>query len=292
MLLLIGVLLLPGLATIPRPVRDLAAPVQPAALPPALDAVPQVAVPPGAAIPRAGLPRELQGKPEMVERRTASSATFDLSNGTYALLHDTVPLHYQDAAGQWQPVNPGFAPLAEGWADHTNALQTTLAQRSSSANVGMGAVGVGWQPRSLTLVNATGDTQLLAVPLEEAHAAPGTRSADGATVRYQHSWDRSSVHDQWQVRPGSSEYSLRLAERPERGSLRHPNSLDVRVHLHLRPGTTLQSEGQPVTLPLETSTPLSFVGAYGSELLLQPPFAHEHAGQYGRLQHRRRVSGL
>lgn len=275
MLLLIGVLLLPGLAATPRPVRDLATPVQPAALPPTLEADPQVAVPPVAAMPYAGLPRELQGKPEMVERRTASSATFDMGDNTYALLHDTVPLHYQDAAGQWQPVNPSFAPLAGGWADYANTLQTTLTQRSSNARVGTGAVGVGWQPRSLTLVNAAGDTHLLAVPLEEAHAAPGTRSADGSTVRYQHSWESPSVQDQWQVRPGSSEYSLRLAERPERGSMRHPDSLDVRVHLHLRPGTTLQSQGQPVTLPLETSAPLSLVGADGSELLLQPPYAYE-----------------
>lgn len=273
-LLLLFTTVLP-LVSIPTPAEpDLAAPVQPVAIPPALTAEPTTTFPPTTTIATpAWLPSELLGQPELTAHRTAASATFTLDNGTYALLYDSVPLHYLDDQGNWQPIRPDFRPITDGWANDANMLQTMLAQHTSNATIIAGTTGVGWQPRSLMLVTASGTPRSLAVPLEESQAAPGTRSADGATVRYMHGWSNPTIQDQWQVRPGSSEYTVRLAERPVVG--RSATALDLRVHLHLRPGTRIEVDGQLAPLPLTTSGPLTFIAEDGSELLLQPPRAFE-----------------
>ncbi len=273
-LLLLFTTVLPPVS-IPTPAEpDLAAPVQPVAIPPALTAEPTTAFPPTSTIATpAWLPSELLGQPELTAHRTAASATFRLDNGTYALLHDSAPLHYLDDQGNWQPIRPDFRPITDGWANDADILQTMLAQRTSNATIIAGTTGVGWQPRSLMLITASGTPRSLAVPLEESQAAPGTRSADGATVRYVHGWSNPAIQDQWQVRPGSSEYTVRLAERPVVG--RSATALDLRVHLHLRPGTRIEVDGQLAALPLTTSGPLTFIAEDGSELLLQPPRAFE-----------------
>ena len=86
----------------PRPIAD--APTAPTAglLPPQLTS--PVTQPIDSAAPFYALPQELVGKPEIVAQRTANTATFSLGNGTYIVLQDTLPLHYQDSAGAWQPI--------------------------------------------------------------------------------------------------------------------------------------------------------------------------------------------
>lgn len=57
-----------------------------------------------------------------------------------------------------------------------------------------------------------------------------------------------------------------------------PEGLELRVKLHLAPGTTLHTGGEPVGTadpPLETGEPLWFVGPAGDVLELQPPQARE-----------------
>ena len=251
------------------------------AIPPAKDAsaippVLQSSTPSDIQAPPYALPSELVGKPEVVARRTANSATFDMGNGQYALLQDILPLHYQDDKGAWQPINPAFAAVSGGWANTTNTLQTSLAQRSSSAKVGTDAVGVGWEPQALLAVSRDDTSEELAKPLGDAQAAPGIRSADGRTVRYTKSWSDARLQDQWHSNPGSAEYSMRLESLPSvRDTI--PQNLDVRVLLHLRPGTTIQVGGKAAVFPLETSEAISFTDAQGKAMLLQPPQVYEQS---------------
>lgn len=235
------------------------------------------------------LPPQLAGKPEIIAVRTADSATFEINNGQYARLESTEPIHYQDSSGAWQPIDPRFSTVQGGWRNDTNAVQVSLAQRSSSARIGLQAIGTGWEPDTLLATNRAGQTSVLATLLAEDEAEPGTRSADSRTIRYRYSWNDAAIQDQWQTSLGSAEYTLRLASLPAISGPR-PDRLDLRVHLHLRPGTTLQVGGKPAVLPLETREPLQFVGANGATLLLQPPSTYEQRQPHTRIAGSYRIS--
>jgi len=225
------------------------------------------------AAPPYALPAELAGKQELADRRSAYSATFDMGGGSYALLADSAPIHYQDDQGAWQPINPAFAAVENGWLNRTNTVQAGLSARTSSAKIGDKSVGVGWQPSALVVAGPGGEAEV-ARPLPEDRTAPGQRSADGRTVRYLASWSDPQIQDQWQARRGASEYAMRLPALPRAG-LASPQSLDLRVELHLRPGTSIVVSGRPAALPLETREQIAFVGEQGQQLLLAPPRAYE-----------------
>jgi hypothetical protein len=106
------------------------------------DAARPVAAPAMPAAPLYALPDQLVGKAEVVALRTADSATFDMGDGSYALLQNLAPLHYQAADGSRRPINPAFAATAAGWVNSTNTLRTSMEQRSSCAHVGAASVGL------------------------------------------------------------------------------------------------------------------------------------------------------
>ena len=249
-------------------------------------AIPRLHSPPGPVTasepedPR-GLPEELLGKVELTARRTANSATFDMGDGTYALVQDARPLHYRDREGHWRPINPTLVAVENGWLNTTNALHLGLALRSSSAKIGLAEAGVGWEPRGLAAVEADGQATTLATVLPEMQAAAGQLSADGRSVRYPNSWSTPALQDEWRSSFGSAEYLMHLSSLPRLPAEVPPaavDSLELRVYLHLRPGTALKVGGRPVEvsgLPLETGDPLAFTSAGGDTLWLQPPQAHE-----------------
>lgn len=223
------------------------------------------------------LPAELADKIEMTGMRTADSATFDMGDGTYALLQDTRPMHYQDAQGNWQPITPVFAAVEDGWVNHSNALKTSLSRHRSDAKIVAAGAGVGWEPQSLVVVGDDGQVTTLATSLSAADAATSAPSADGCSVQYENNWSDPALQDQWRSGFGSAEYTLRLASlpMPDGGQT---DSLALRVYLHLAPGTSLQANGKTVTpddLPLETAAELAFASADGDTLWLQPPQVYE-----------------
>lgn len=225
------------------------------------------------AAPAFALPAQLAGQPELTDLRTMHSSTFDMGGGNYAVLQEFTPIHYRDENGEWQPINPAFAAVPNGWINRTNTVVTGLNQRSSAAKITAAGAGVGWEPQVLALNGAAGE-RTIAVPLPNREAAPGIRSADGSTLRYPNNWSMAGIQDQWQAAYGSSEYSMRLAQLPIVPGAA-PDALDLVVYLHLLPGTTLMVDGQPAQLPLETGKPLEFVNAHGEPLVLMPPFAYE-----------------
>jgi hypothetical protein len=242
------------------------------------------ALPPAPAYP---LPAELQGKPEVTALRTSHTATFDLGDGKYATLEDTTPLHYQDADGNWLPVNPFFRQVDGKWLNDANTVHVEVDRSFSAARVGLTSAAVAWQPLAVEFAETNGGARPLAAPRDAAARQPATRSQDGQTVRFAGSWE-NDLQDQWQSRPGSVEYTMRLAARPAVTFWQpQPAALDLRVQLTLRPGTVLRVAGEPATLPVTTNQALSFVGPDGDELVLQPPVTYEQgnpaasvAGEY------------
>ncbi len=230
-------------------------------------------------------PPGVTGKREIVAQRTADSATFDMGDGSYTLVQEARPMHYRDEQGQWQRIDPALSPVGQGWLNTTNSLSTGLAPRSSAANLRTALAAVGWEPRRLQVVSADNSFVTLAEVLSTTRALTGTLSADRRTVNYAGSWSDAAIQDRWQTGFGSSEYSLRVTSRPDLKDLREPwglDSLELRVSLHLFPGTRIQVDGQAVSaanLPLETRGELAFVNDQGDTLLLQPPCAYEEASR-------------
>lgn len=240
-------------------------------------ASPIEALPPA---PTYALPDELVGKTEITALRTSHTATYDLGNGDLAMVMDTTALHYQDANGNWLPVNPYFRRMGSRWINNTNTVQLDVDERSSHARVVANAASanppsVKWQPLALEFAEANGEVTPFALPKSHNEAQPAMRTADGQTVRFMESWSQG-LQDQWQSAPGRVEYSMRLNQLPERWFWQgQPDALDLRVRLTLAPGTQLLSNGKPVQLPLETAQELSLLGADGTEMVLLPPRAYE-----------------
>lgn len=283
-LLLALMLLLPAqLATLfGRPSVAAAVPVvAERSVPPAFEATPAGDT---AEVGQTSLPSEWAGQREIPAARTLHTAAYELDDGRIAVVQDPRPLNYQDAAGRWQPVDPTFDAVEGGWINTRNTLKTSVAQTGSQARISLENVGVGWEPQALQLVDAAGEPlRTVAEPLPTGEALAGIRSEDSRTIRYPKSWDAPGLEETWQLAAGSAAYSLRLAEQPALDPLlawspwHTPRWLELRVMLHLKPGTTVHVAGKPVALPLETTDVVTFVDAGGETLLLQPPAVFEEA---------------
>jgi len=219
-------------------------------------------------------------------QRTADSATFDLGDGRYMVVQDSHPMHYQDANGAWQRIDPTFAAVENGWINTTNALHTGLSPRSSKANLTVNQSGLGWEPRALEAVDAAGQTTSLATLLADGDAITGTLSADARSVTYAGSWSDPALQDRWESGYGQAAYSLRIAAFPFTSPPSGGN-LELHVTLHLFPGTQLQINGRPLDpaeLPLETRDDLAFVNSQGETLWLHSPSAYEEGNPAARIE--------
>lgn len=231
------------------------------------------------------LPATLVGKSEIMAMRGAHHATYRVDDNQFATLYDAQPMHYQDANGGWQPIDPTFVALADGWVNNTNQLRTQLDNRTSRAVIGTDGLGIRWTPSQLAITAQDGSETLVASPLSTVAAQPGHRSADGRAVRYSESWDQPTIADQWQSDRGQVEYTMRLTALPAHSFWQHPRtgneSLDLHVELQLQPGVTLYIDGQPAdfahTAQVATHNALVFRGATGESMSLQPPVTYEQA---------------
>ncbi|HHW86665.1 MAG TPA: hypothetical protein GX400_10715, partial [Chloroflexi bacterium] len=230
--------------------------------PAAVESAPTVeSLPPA---PAPWLPAELQGQPEVTTLRSAHTAAYDLGDGEIAQVMSQTPLHYQDADGAWQPIDPVFRKLGGRWLNTANSVRLDVEERASAARISSDGVTLTWRPQALEVTDSHGASAPLANLRSYGERQPATRSADGQTVRFTASWD-AGIQDQWQSAPGSVEYTLRLAQRPQRWFWQpQPASLDLRVTLVLHDGAKLIVDGEAIsaadlTSPLATRNSLLFV---------------------------------
>lgn len=242
--------------------------------------------------PAPWLPAELHGKPEAPALRSAYTAAYDLGDGEIAQVMSQTPLHYQDANGAWQPINPFFRKLGGRWLNTANSVRLDVEETASTAHISGDGVALTWRPQALEVTDVHGASATLAELRTYGERRPATRSADGQTVRFDASWE-GAVQDQWQSAPGSAEYTLRLAQRPQRWFWQsQPASLDLSVNLVLHEGAKLVVDGQEIniadlTSPRTTRNSLLLVGSDGQEMRLHAPSTYEQdaptvrvAGEY------------
>ena len=155
-----------------------------AAISPALLARTQAAaLPEGSTLPAraetAGLsastaPGPLLNKPELVQLRSEYANHYDLGNGRRLAVVGATPLNYQDAQGNWLPIQPGFAQVEGGWRVAHNTLRSTFANDSTAVQLESAGQVIGWQPVALEVDDGASRARQLAVPLPgEAVQAEG-----------------------------------------------------------------------------------------------------------------------
>lgn len=219
-------------------------------------------------------PEQIAGRSELVRERTAHSAVFDMGDGSYALVRESQPLHYRDAEGNWQRINPAFAGVTNGWINATNALQTSLARERADARITAEQIGVGWETRALVATSDAAQATPLATRLETGDG--GTRSSDGRIIEYDQGWNVAGIQERWESGFGQVEYSLLLPQPPQ--PIAGAAHLELRAYLHLMPGTYVEIDGEALdddALPRQVHQALAFVDALGHRLWLLPPQAYE-----------------
>ena len=126
-------------------------------------AVGPLAAPAPARVLNASTTAAASGKPtrvrELEERRTASSTSYRMSDGTTQVELSTEPVHYKDSKGKWQDIDTKVAAGtgADSFENAKNNFRTRFGKSSDrlltfeadGASIGLGAAG---EKRALTPV--------------------------------------------------------------------------------------------------------------------------------------------
>ena len=215
--------------------------------------------------------RPLLDKPELTSLRSAYARHYDLGNGKRVAVVGAAPLNYQDAEGNWQPIQPDFERSGEGWRVEQNTLRSAFAGDSTTVQLRSNGEIIGWQPLALEINDDAGEAQQLAVP------APGAgvqAEAAGRVLRYEGAWTDSTLIEQFHSSAGTLEQELILAQAPVVAA--EGEWLSLRADLALPTGVQIVANGQPQTGEFTTYGAVQFQQADGTPLLaLIPPRAYE-----------------
>jgi RHS repeat-associated protein len=118
----------------------------------------------GPAVRRTGFDRRTSR--ERTDRRGAHQRTYANTDGTETTEFSATPMHYRDAAGDWQPIDTALTRDGDGWRNDTNLAALEFAATGDAD--------------ALATMDFGGHR--LAYGLDGAGPVPGT--ADGATVTY------------------------------------------------------------------------------------------------------------
>jgi hypothetical protein len=226
-------------------------------------------------LPTSHTPYPFLSRPELVHLRSTYASHFDLGNGRRLAVVGATPLNYQDAEGNWQPIQPNFTALEDGWRVVHNSLRSTFAGDSTAFHVESGGQVFGWQPLSLEINDSTGGAWRLAVP------QPGsTVQAEGlgSLLRYAHAWSDDTLVEQFESGADKLEQELILATAPEAAG--EGTWLSLRVDLALPSGVLIVANGQSQTGEFTTHGTVQFQQADGTPLLaLASPQAYEQGNR-------------
>jgi len=217
----------------------------------------------------------LYNKPEIVELRSAYANHYDLGDDRRMAFVGADPLNYQDANGNWQPIQPEFAESEGGWYVAHNTLRSGFTDNTTAFQIESGGYGFVWQPVALEINDNTNGTWPLATP------QPGNEvraEAQDSLLRYERAWSDPSLVEQFRSASDSLEQELILANPPKVES--EGEWLSLRVDLSLPNSVQILADGEVQTSEFTTQGALQLQGTDGTTLLmLLPPRAYEEEDQ-------------
>lgn len=101
--------------------------------------------------PRA-LPNDLANESEIVERRTANSATFRALEGQLSTIISAESMRYRDANGQWQVIDPAFQTQPDSFVVTHNTIESRAGQRRAWLSLMIDQTAFTWQADRLGVI--------------------------------------------------------------------------------------------------------------------------------------------
>ncbi len=245
---------------------------------------PSVSTAPSTSDARA-LPSDLAGLPELLDQRTANSATFQVGQNRYTTVVDAGVLHYQDGQGAWQILDPTFRPDGNSFIVKDNSIRSRAGLSTARLSAAVGDAIVVWQATTLGAVAGQDGQQF--IPLAQALAEPATLAqtrADGRVLHYAAHWTDPGLVEEIVSAPGSLEHLLILSDVPQVGGnpeFADPAFLEMRATFKLLPGAELWAEGQLQSGAFETAGGLEIRTTAGTTALVFDPvlaFEQERPG--------------
>jgi hypothetical protein len=237
---------------------------------------PAPSVSPAPPIPDArSLPADLADLPELVDQRTASSATFQVGQNRYATIVDAGALHYQDSQGAWQIIDPTFRPAENSFVVEHNSIRSRAGLSAARLSAAVGDTIMVWQATALGAATGTDGSQF--IPLAKALAEPPSfaqKREGGRVLHYAGNWSDPSLAEEIVSAPGSLEHLLILSEAPGvdvKSGFENLDFLEMRATLKLLPGAELWADGQPQSEAFETAGGLEIRTAGGTAALVFDP---------------------
>jgi hypothetical protein len=286
LLVVATVLMATLLAMLPPAVLQPALPVQPPAQP-----MPIAPPATSADLLARGLPLHLAGQPELVEQRTASSATFELNPGTYTTFLAPEPIHFWEEDTQaWQVIDPRFRTLPDSYAVEYSGLGSRAGLRSPWLTTSVGSSGMlAWQSHELGLSLSGGNYLPLAQALPEAPTF-AEQADEGHTLRYHNAWSDPTLVEEFLSGPYRIKQQLVLNSLPAVGT-GSPAHLELRATIRLPLGGTLWADGKEQSAAFQSAGPLEIHSSDGAILVIDAPLALELAGEAQVAGHYRATPG-
>ena len=226
---------------------------------------------------------DLAHLPELTAQRTANSATFrvDATHATSILA--ATPLHYQDASGIWQIIDPAFQARPTSFVIEQDALKSRTGQHRAWLSTAVGSTGLNWEATTLGSIDAGGMFSSLATASAQEPDAYAKPSTDWRTLNYPASWSDPQLAEQIVSAPNSVEHLLVLSSPPHASAT--AEFLELRATLKLLPNSTLWADGKQQTGAFQTTSALEIRDQQGHPaLMLDPVRAYEQ-------QHDRNATG-
>jgi hypothetical protein len=231
------------------------------------------------------LPSAVAQLPELLDQRTANSATFQVGEGRYTTVFSPQPIHFQDAQDNWQVIDPAFQTGQNSFYVQRNSLRSRAGLRSAWLSAAVGDAALRWQATTLGVVDAAGHFAPLSEALPESPTL-ALPQEEGRRIRYGDGWTDPSLDEEVLSAPGSLEHLLILSEPPRAGGT--PDFLEMRATLQLLPGMTLWADGRQQLSAFRTTGALEVRDQAGQPaIILDPVRAYEQdeplvavAGEY------------
>lgn len=144
---------------------------------------------------------------ERTAQRTAHQRTYTNADGTETTEFSATPIHYRDAAGDWQPIDTTLTPGGDGWRNETNLAALGFAATAAATDLATMRFG----------------DHRLAYGLDGARPVPGR--ADGDTVTYP--GVRPGTDLELTARPGGIKETLVLKDSSAPREFRFPLRTDL-----------------------------------------------------------------
>ena len=206
------------------------------------------------------------GLPEIVDRRTAQDVVFSAGEDRYVALLSSEPLHYQDAGGNWQPIDPGFRALEDSYV---------VGATWFAGGPGPGKRGFRqrWDRSPFWQATRLGARWTAEV---DSRSWPGAGGSQGSPNRAQQAMcftiptpGLTLLSEEIHSSPGSLEQALFFAGPPD--LIARAEFLEMQASLRLAPGAALWADGKPVSGELQAADTLEVRNEKGEQALILAP---------------------